>query len=651
MVLLSRVSILLLLLLLRVELFSQTIVTNSEKAHQLNQFYENLTSQNNIPSEVRIKNAETVIKLARELNNQFILAKALIYVGKIVNRERNAEKTRKVLSEALSISKNIKNEYLEAETEISLCDFYRITINKPDSALVVAKRAYSIGQSLNDTILIRNAGLSLVLTYTSLHDPINTIRFAKTTLAYCKNDKAIQSGVYNQLAIVYGDAGDLRESIKYQELSLQIADESKSYMQMASLMNSLAGSHAQLMEFNEAIEFHKKALDIYTKVKEVFGIAYTYNLMGMTFISAKRSSEAIKNFKEAIARFTRIDSKQQLAFAQSNLATVYLNSGKIDLAGSYILGAIKNAEAIKDELAMGDAYATAGQYYRKKGMLEKSISYLEKGVRCARNINNPHMLQAVYEQLSNSYNEKGDAKNALVFLQQKNAIADTIARQNAQRAYIEMMVKYETNKTKEEISEAKNNLSKLKTESEQKDIMVWGIVIGSALLISVFLFIYWKKLSALLNRYKMISRKPFADGRNIKAVIRAIDENKSEAHQIDSNSLKTFIDRLTELVEKEKLYLNSELTLGEVAKLLSTNTAFLSKAVNQHYDMNFSNYLNKFRIEEAKRLIDEGRQDVMTFEGIANSCGFVSRSSFNQAFKKFTGMTPTEYSDMKKYSE
>lgn len=645
-----RVSLLLLLLLFRTELFSQTGVNNSEKVSQLNQLYEKLSSQNDVPSEVRLQNAETVIRLARELNNQFILAKALIFVGKIANRERNAEKTRKVLNEALYISKNIKNEYLEVETEILLCDYYRITVNKLDSSLAVAKRAYSIAQSLNDTLLIRNAGFSLVLTYTSLHDPINTIRLAKKTLSFSQSDKSIQAGIYNQLAIVYRDAGDLRRAIKYQEMSLQIADESKSYMQMASLLNGIANSHAQLMEFDEAIEFHKKALDIYTKLKEVFGVAYTYNLMGMTFLSAKRSSEAIKNFKEAIARFSKIDSKQQLAFAQSNLATEYLNSGKIDLAGSYILEAIKNAEAINDDLAMGDAYATAGQYYRKIGMLVKSISYLEKAARCARSINNPNMLQSVYEQLSNSYNEKGDAKNALAFLQQKNAIADTIARQNAQRAYIEMMVKYETNKTKEEISETKSKLSKLKTESEQKDIMVWGIVFGTALLISVFLFVYWKKLSALLNRYKTISRKPFADGRNIKAVIRAIDDDKSESHPIDSYSLEAFIDKLSGLVEKEKLYLNSELTLSDVAKLLSTNTAFLSKAVNQYYNMNFSNYLNKFRIEEAKRLIDEGRQDVMTFEGIANSCGFVSRSSFNQAFKKFTEMTPTEYSALKNHS-
>lgn len=646
---LYRISLFLMLMLfLRAEILSQNGMSHTEKSNRLNKLYENLNSNKGLPLEERLKYAEKSIILAKQLNNQFIQAKALIFVGRTINRQRNAEKSRKVLSEALSISKNIKNEYLEAETEILLCDYYRITINKPDSALQSAKRAYSISQSLNDTLLIRNAGFSLVLAFTSLHDPINTIRFAKSTLAYCNNDKALQSGIYNQLAIVYRDAGDLRESIKYQELSLLIADESKSYLQMASLMNGIAGSHAQLMEFDEAIKFHKKALDIYTKTKEVFGIAYTHNLMGMTFLSAKRSTEAIKNFKEAIARFARIDSKQQLAFAQSNLATEYLSNGQTDLAEKYVLEAIKNSEAIDDKLAMGDAYSVAGLYYRKIGMLDKSILYLEKAGQCAHEIKNPNMLQSVYEQLSNSYNEKGDAKNALAFLQQKNAIADTIARQNAQRAYIEMMVKYETNKTKEEISRAKDNLNRLQSESKQKDIVVWLIVIGSASVIAVFMFIYWKKLSALLNRYKMISRKPFADGRNLKAVIKVIEEDKIELHQIDDNSLKAFIDRLSEHVEKEKLFLNSEITLNEVAKLLSTNTAFLSKAVNQHYNMNFSNYLNKFRIEEAKRLIDEGRQGILTFEGIANSSGFVSRSSFNQAFKKFTGMTPTEYSEQKR---
>lgn len=621
------------------ELFSQ-----SDDLTRLNSLYEKLISRNNLSIEQRKKDASVTIELARQLKNPFILAKTLIYVGKIANRERNAAKTRQVLSEALSISKNIKDEYLEAETEILLCDYFRITINKPDSALVVAKRAYSISQSLNDSTLIKNSGLSLVLTYTSLHDPINTIRFAKATLAYCENDKSIQSRIYNVLAIVYRDAGDLRESIRYQELSLQIADESISYMQMASLMNSIAGSHAQLMEFNQAIEFHKKALEIYTKVKETFGIAYTHNLMGMTFLSAKRSAEAIKNFKEAIARFTRIDSKQQMAFAQSNLATEYMNVRRVDDAEKYVKSAIKNSEFINDKLSMSDAYSTAGRYYRIKGMIDQSIVFLKKAAQCAKEINNPVMLQSVYEQLSDSYDEKGDSKNALIFLQLKNVITDTIARQNAQRAYIEMMIKYETAKMKEEVSKANGNISRLKVEAERKTIFLIVIIVISISVVSIIMFLYWKKISYFFSRYSYLSRKPFNDARNIKAVFSVMNKEIPEVMHVDKETSAQLVAKLKIMMNEEKLFLRSDLTLTDLAKNLETNTSYLSRVINDEYAMNFSNFMNKYRIEEAQRLIDNHKQDVLTFEGIAKSCGFLSRSSFNQAFKKFTGMTPTEYS-------
>jgi len=100
---------------------------------------------------------------------------------------------------------------------------------------------------------------------------------------------------------------------------------------------------------------------------------------------------------------------------------------------------------------------------------------------------------------------------------------------------------------------------------------------------------------------------------------------------------------LKRLMDEEKKYLIPDLTLGETAKILNTNTTYLSKVINEQGEMNFNNYINKYRIEEAKALLDSGKQDYLTFEGIGKSCGFISRSSFNKAFKKFTGLTPTEY--------
>lgn len=630
-----------------------TIHAQANNSEKLQKLYEKLTTHQNQTLEDRKRTAEEVIKLSRITKDETMLGKSLLILAQIANKQRDAESINKYVKEAQLISKKLRNYYLEAESEIILSEYYRLMVNKPDSSLISAKRAYSIGSTLKDSVLIRNAGYILISAYTSNHDPINAIRVAKTTLEYCKNNKGIRANIYSQLVIVYRDAGDLRESIKYQNLALEIAEESKDHFAIASINNNLALSKAELREFESAIKHHKTAIDIYSKIKDQFGIAYSYNMLGTTYHSAKRSKEAIISFKEAINRFTKIGSRQQMAFAQSNLASELMNIEKINDAEGYVKSAVANSETIKDCLAMSDAYATSGRFYRIKGLMDRSILYLKKAAECAKEINNPLMLQSVYEQLSDSYDKKNDSKNALIFLQLKNAITDTITRQNAQRAYVEMLVKYETGQIKKEATEAKGNLNQLKAETKRKTIFFVAVVIMSVAIISVVLFFYWKKISDIFYRYSYLSRKPFTDARNMKAVFSVINKEIPEAMHVDKETSDQLISKLKKVMEEEKLFLKSDLTLADLAKSIQTNTAYLSRVINDEFEMNFSNFLNKYRIEEAQKLIENHKLDVMTFEGIAKSCGFISRSSFNQAFKKFTGMTPTEFSQkigQKKFS-
>lgn len=627
------------LLLLWGNIYSQN--TNSEKLQIL---FNKLTNQKNLTLEERKKTATEVVELSRKTNDQTILAKSLLILTQISSTQRDAEGIKKYGGEARIISKSLGNDNLEAESEILLSEYYRLMVNKPDSALISAKRAYSIAKTLNDSSLFRNAGYMLVSAYTSNHDPINAIRVAKAALEFCKNNKGRRANIYAQLVIVYRDAGDLRESIKYQNLALEIAEESKDYFAIASINNNIATSKAQLREFESAIEYHQKAIEVYTYAKDKFGIAYAYNLLGQTYMAASRSLDAIKCFKEAIKRFTLLGSRQQVAFAQSNLATELMNIGKVNDSEIYVINSIKNSEEIKDCLSMSDAYSTAGRFYRLKENIDQSILYLKKAVECAKEINNSAMLQSAYEQISDSFDKKGDSKNALIYLQLKNAITDTIARQNAQRAYIEMLVKYETGKIKKEATEVKSNLDNLKEETKRKTIFLVLVIVITVAFISLLIVFYWKKLTSIFNRYSYVSRKPFNDARNVKAVFSVISKDMPEALHVDKETSNQLIAKLKELMNEEKLFLKSDLTLSDLAKSLQTNTAYLSRVINDEFAMNFSNFLNKYRIEEAQKLIENHKLDVMTFEGIAKSCGFLSRSSFNQAFKKFTGMTPTEFS-------
>ena len=96
-----------------------------------------------------------------------------------------------------------------------------------------------------------------------------------------------------------------------------------------------------------------------------------------------------------------------------------------------------------------------------------------------------------------------------------------------------------------------------------------------------------------------------------------------------------------------KGFLNPELTVKDMAEELDIPARYVSQIINQYARQNFYDFVNSYRIEEAKRLFAETSRDKKTVLEILYQAGFNTKSAFNAAFKKHTGMTPTSYRRLK----
>ncbi|TGK05660.1 AraC family transcriptional regulator [Leptospira langatensis] len=104
---------------------------------------------------------------------------------------------------------------------------------------------------------------------------------------------------------------------------------------------------------------------------------------------------------------------------------------------------------------------------------------------------------------------------------------------------------------------------------------------------------------------------------------------------------RTLRDRLEALMREEKIYADEDLTLGQLARELELTNHQLSEFLNNRLSMKFSDYINSWRIKEAKTLLlEETERSILS---ISESVGFNSKSAFNEAFKKFTDHTPSDY--------
>lgn len=101
--------------------------------------------------------------------------------------------------------------------------------------------------------------------------------------------------------------------------------------------------------------------------------------------------------------------------------------------------------------------------------------------------------------------------------------------------------------------------------------------------------------------------------------------------------------RLRESMERDKPYLDGDLTLHKLAERLSVSQHNLSQVINDRLGQNFYDLVNSYRIEEVKRRLLKGDADRFTMLSIALDSGFASKTSFNTIFKKHTGSTPSRF--------
>ena len=110
----------------------------------------------------------------------------------------------------------------------------------------------------------------------------------------------------------------------------------------------------------------------------------------------------------------------------------------------------------------------------------------------------------------------------------------------------------------------------------------------------------------------------------------------------DTEKQKHF-SQLMELMETQKPWLNSKLTIGDLAAEMDVNAKTLSQVINEITGSSFFDFVNRRRVAAAQHLLSNPEDERMTISEIMYQVGFNSKSSFNSAFKKYTSLTPKEF--------
>ncbi|MBC7937479.1 MAG: helix-turn-helix transcriptional regulator [Rhizobacter sp.] len=123
---------------------------------------------------------------------------------------------------------------------------------------------------------------------------------------------------------------------------------------------------------------------------------------------------------------------------------------------------------------------------------------------------------------------------------------------------------------------------------------------------------------------------------------------KPKPKRLQAADVITLTARLSLLMENERLFLENELTLPAVAEKLGISIHDASYLINETTGQNFYNFINKYRVAEAKKLLASATIEELNILGIAYAAGFNSKTTFNTTFKKLVGVSPSQYSKEQK---
>ncbi len=190
------------------------------------------------------------------------------------------------------------------------------------------------------------------------------------------------------------------------------------------------------------------------------------------------------------------------------------------------------------------------------------------------------------------------------------------------------------------------------------------------LLISIFPVLFWINdalgifpILVNLNRFiysisilflahfamKQVAIFPF-ENKELEEIAEVLSEPNEtiKPRRLSNEQIVELSARLDNLMKNDKIFLDNEINLATVAEKLGVSIHDTSFLINEVTGSNFYNLINRHRVEEAKNLLTSAKMDKLNMLGIAFESGFNSKTTFNTAFKKFAGISPSEYAKRQK---
>lgn len=450
--------------------------------------------------------------------------------------------------------------------------------------------------------------------------------------------KAVTGGsAYLQSAGAHYRNGSYREAVANYLEALRYFQPAGEVDSLVAIFNGLGGVYAEMEEFEQSAVYYKRAIRFAEHTGNLSDRALTYTNVGTVYRRLDSNEMALKYLDKGLDLARQIGDQRRVAQGLLNIGNVQLKLDDLDGAlESYQASLAICGEMGVDFGTMINHINIGRLHLQTKNYVAAKVSY-DSAMVYAQRLELPYEETKLHEHLAALYTETGDYQTALTYFKTFHEKQSQLVSEEKQKAIAELEVKYETALKDREIELVSRKLKQKRMQNQALISVVILIVLATGL--GVFFMLYRHRTLRMLY------------SRNVE-LLNALKLTKLPGKSSDAETengrdgmLRAIFDKLLALMEQDGLYKNPDLTIREVTGKLLTNEKYVSLAIATHGKMNYNNFVNFYRINEAKRLILESAQTTSLNE-VMYACGFNSRTTFYNAFNKFTGMSPKQFKQL-----
>ncbi len=426
---------------------------------------------------------------------------------------------------------------------------------------------------------------------------------------------------YKKQTVILINAGNIYNVIKDTTRAKASFTEALGYIQkhkgpdiykMACYVG-LGGVTSINKQYEKSLDYHLKAKEIGEKLKRDDIIIAALNNMADNYLNLEKYNSSLESSEKALRLYTNEQSLERRALS-------------LFLKGAALLKLKKYDEGIV-ALQMAQGIAFTNEY--------QSIQ------------------MDTHRKLAEAFEEKGDLQRANIELKQykkyKELYLKTLSKTDR------VLIEQELAEKEEVLARLNNDITKL--SSEKKYYLVLGLI--CIFVLSGILLFYVKrnkltKLEAIQLKEDRLLLKNENEALKTK-IYKLAEQNTSPSNSKENNATsyqksslsqedrELYLKRILEYMETEKPFLDMDIKQSDIAENLSMTVHQFSEVLNVSLKKNFNNFINLYRINEAKKMMKKPEYENYKILAIAYEAGFNSKTSFNRVFKQLVGQTPSEY--------